>query len=105
MNKKPEIIRPFNRFNDDVQLVLNKEKSKSEWETVYELVLPEPGYARYCPSEYTDDTYCYFDWVDPSGGPMMTIGYAVTDNLKISNIRQLKTTPYIEPIEIIVIEK
>lgn len=45
--------------------------------------LNDEAYMRFCrPDDYTDD----IAWVDPSGGPMMKVGYELPGGLSIKSI-------------------
>lgn len=95
--KLPDIIPLYNRDNNKV--TLHKHNG------YYTLCLEQTSYMRICPSEKPSDAvYEYFDWVDPSGGPMLSIGYEIQPNIVITQLRAVKNSNYIN-IEIVIDEK
>lgn len=89
MNNK--IIKFYNRDNNIVELHYLNDITENTF--LYKLVLSSESMMR-CRSLSTDSTYEYFEWIDPSGGPMICIGMEVDNNLIIGQIRINKTLNY-----------
>lgn len=77
----PNIINLPNRDGLNITLQLYDESSST-----YRLIMDNGYYIRYEKADIDNDEYEYLNWIDPSGGPMLHIGYTV-DNLTVSEIK------------------